>query len=69
LRWEGGTARIHRGDEELSLTEGHSADIPLGTARRLEKPGKILLQLIEVQSGSYLGKNDIGRLEDSYVRS
>ena len=63
-----GTAKIRRGDEEMILTEDHSTYIPLGTAHRLENPGKIPLHLIEVQSGSYLGEDDIIRLEDSYGR-
>ena len=64
-----GTAKIRRGDEEMILTEDQSTYIPLGTAHRLENPGKIPLHLIEVQSGSYLGEDDIIRLEDSYGRS
>ncbi len=64
-----GTARIRRGDEEMMLTEDQSTYIPLGTAHRLENPGKIPLHLIEVQSGSYLGEDDIIRFEDSYGRS
>jgi mannose-1-phosphate guanylyltransferase/mannose-6-phosphate isomerase len=64
-----GTAKIRRGDEELMLTEDQSTYIPLGTAHRLENPGKIPLHLIEVQSGSYLGEDDIVRLDDSYGRS
>jgi mannose-1-phosphate guanylyltransferase / mannose-6-phosphate isomerase len=64
-----GTAKIRRGDEETILTEDQSTYIPLGTAHRLENPGKIPLHLIEVQSGSYLGEDDIVRLEDSYGRS
>ena len=64
-----GTAKIRRGDEEMMLTEDQSTYIPLGTAHRLENPGKIPLHLIEVQSGSYLGEDDIVRLEDSYGRS
>jgi mannose-1-phosphate guanylyltransferase/mannose-6-phosphate isomerase len=64
-----GTARIRRGEEEMILTEDQSIYIPLGTAHRLENPGKIPLHLIEVQSGSYLGEDDIVRLEDSYGRS
>ena len=63
-----GTARIRRGEEETMLTEDQSIYIPLGTAHRLENPGKIPLHLIEVQSGSYLGEDDIVRLEDSYGR-
>jgi mannose-1-phosphate guanylyltransferase/mannose-6-phosphate isomerase len=64
-----GTAKIMRGTEEMILTEDQSTYIPLGTAHRLENPGKIPLHLIEVQSGSYLGEDDIVRLEDSYGRS
>ena len=64
-----GTARIRRGDEEMMLSEDQSTYIPIGTAHRLENPGKIPLHLIEVQSGSYLGEDDIVRLEDSYGRS
>ena len=64
-----GTARIRRGDEEMMLTEDQSTYIPLGTPHRLENPGKIPLHLIEVQSGSYLGEDDIVRFEDSYGRS
>ncbi|HWD56723.1 MAG TPA: cupin domain-containing protein, partial [Stellaceae bacterium] len=63
-----GTARIRRGDDELMLTEDQSTYIPLGTAHRLENPGKIPLHLIEVQSGAYLGEDDIVRFEDSYGR-
>ena len=63
-----GTAKIRRGEEEMILTEDQSTYIPLGTAHRLENPGKIPLHLIEVQSGSYLGEDDIIRLEDSYGR-
>ncbi len=64
-----GTAKIRRGEEEMILTEDQSTYIPLGTAHRLENPGKIPLHLIEVQSGSYLGEDDIIRLDDSYGRS
>jgi mannose-1-phosphate guanylyltransferase/mannose-6-phosphate isomerase len=64
-----GTAKILRGEEEMILTEDQSTYIPLGTAHRLENPGKIPLHLIEVQSGSYLGEDDIVRLEDSYGRT
>jgi mannose-1-phosphate guanylyltransferase / mannose-6-phosphate isomerase len=63
-----GTAKIRRGDEEMMLSEDQSTYIPIGTAHRLENPGKIPLHLIEVQSGSYLGEDDIIRLEDSYGR-
>jgi mannose-1-phosphate guanylyltransferase / mannose-6-phosphate isomerase len=64
-----GTAKIRRGEEEMMLSEDQSTYIPIGTAHRLENPGKIPLHLIEVQSGSYLGEDDIVRLEDSYGRS
>jgi mannose-1-phosphate guanylyltransferase/mannose-6-phosphate isomerase len=64
-----GTAKIRRGDQETMLSEDQSTYIPIGTAHRLENPGKIPLHLIEVQSGSYLGEDDIVRLEDSYGRS
>ena len=63
-----GTAKIRRGDEEIMLTEDQSTYIPLGTAHRLENPGKIPLHLIEVQSGAYLGEDDIVRFEDHYGR-
>ncbi len=64
-----GTAKIVRGNEELVLTEDQSTYIPLGTAHRLENPGKIPLHVIEVQSGSYLGEDDIVRFEDTYGRN
>jgi mannose-1-phosphate guanylyltransferase/mannose-6-phosphate isomerase len=64
-----GTAKIVRGNEEMILTEDQSTYIPLGTAHRLENPGKIPLHVIEVQSGSYLGEDDIVRFEDHYGRS
>jgi mannose-1-phosphate guanylyltransferase/mannose-1-phosphate guanylyltransferase/mannose-6-phosphate isomerase len=64
-----GTAKIVRGNEELILTEDQSTYIPLGTAHRLENPGKIPLHVIEVQSGSYLGEDDIVRFEDHYGRN
>jgi mannose-1-phosphate guanylyltransferase / mannose-6-phosphate isomerase len=63
-----GTARVVRGDETLMLTENQSTYIPLGAQHRLENPGRIPLHLIEVQSGSYLGEDDIVRLEDTYGR-
>ncbi|RUM92847.1 MAG: mannose-1-phosphate guanylyltransferase/mannose-6-phosphate isomerase [Thermodesulfatator sp.] len=63
-----GTARIRKGDESILLTENQSTFIPLGTVHSLENPGKIPLELIEVQSGSYLGEDDIVRLEDVYGR-
>jgi mannose-6-phosphate isomerase-like protein (cupin superfamily) len=63
-----GTARVVRGDEEILLTENQSTYIPLGEKHRLENPGLVPLQLIEVQSGSYLGEDDIVRFEDVYNR-
>ncbi|MBV9860312.1 MAG: mannose-1-phosphate guanylyltransferase/mannose-6-phosphate isomerase [Alphaproteobacteria bacterium] len=64
-----GTAKIVRGTDEMILTEDKSTYISIGTAHRLENPGKIPLHLIEVQSGSYLGEDDIIRFEDTYGRS
>ncbi len=63
-----GTARVTRGDETFLLTENESTYIPLGIKHRLENPGAIPLEIIEVQSGSYLGENDIVRFEDRYNR-
>jgi mannose-1-phosphate guanylyltransferase/mannose-6-phosphate isomerase len=63
-----GTAKVTRGEEELLLTENQSTYIPLGVSHRLENPGRIPLQLIEVQSGAYLGEDDIVRFEDVYNR-
>jgi mannose-1-phosphate guanylyltransferase/mannose-6-phosphate isomerase len=63
-----GTARITKGDEVITITENESTYIPLGTRHRLENPGKIPLELIEVQSGSYLGEDDIERFDDHYGR-
>jgi mannose-1-phosphate guanylyltransferase/mannose-6-phosphate isomerase len=64
-----GTAKITKGSEILLLSENQSTYIPLGVTHRLENPGKIDLELIEVQSGSYLGEDDIVRFEDTYGRS
>jgi mannose-1-phosphate guanylyltransferase/mannose-6-phosphate isomerase len=63
-----GTARVLRGDEEFLLTENQSTYIPVGIPHRLTNPGKIPLEIIEVQSGSYLGEDDIVRFEDVYGR-
>lgn len=63
-----GTARVIRGDEEITISEDQSSYIPIGTVHRLENPGVIPLEIIEVQTGSYLGENDIVRFEDSYGR-
>ena len=64
-----GTAKVVRGNEEIVLYEDQSTYIPLGTPHRLENPGKIPLHVIEVQSGSYLGEDDIVRFEDTYGRN
>ena len=64
-----GTAKVVRGNEEIVLYEDQSTYIPLGTPHRLENPGKIPLHVIEVQSGSYLGEDDIVRFADTYGRS
>jgi mannose-1-phosphate guanylyltransferase/mannose-6-phosphate isomerase len=63
-----GTAKITCGDKIILLTENQSAYIPLGETHRLANPGAIPLEIIEVQSGSYLGEDDIVRFEDSYGR-
>jgi mannose-1-phosphate guanylyltransferase/mannose-6-phosphate isomerase len=63
-----GTARVFRGEEEYFLSENESTYIPIGTKHRLENPGKVPLFLIEVQSGGYLGEDDIVRFEDRYRR-
>lgn len=63
-----GTAKIHKGKESFLLTENQSTYIPLGEIHALENPGKVQLELIEVQSGSYLGEDDIVRFEDLYGR-
>ena len=63
-----GTAEITNGDRVLTLTENQSTYIPLGEVHRLANPGTIPLEIIEVQSGSYLGEDDIVRFEDSYGR-
>ena len=63
-----GTARVTRGEETFILAENESTFIPLGVEHRLENPGKIPLEMIEVQSGSYLGEDDIVRFEDRYGR-
>lgn len=64
-----GTAKVTCNDTEIILTENQSTYIPVGAVHSLENPGKIPLELIEVQSGSYLGEDDIVRLEDRYGRS
>ena len=64
-----GTARVTNGDKEEYLTENQSTYIPLGVVHSLENPGKIPLELIEIQSGGYLGEDDIVRFEDWYGRT
>ncbi|WP_322042774.1 mannose-1-phosphate guanylyltransferase/mannose-6-phosphate isomerase [Paraburkholderia sp. J67] len=63
-----GTARVVNGDKEILLAENQSTYIPLGAMHRLENPGKLPLELIEVQSGAYLGEDDIVRVQDNYGR-
>lgn len=64
-----GTARVTRGEDTFLLTENQSTYIPIGVTHRLENPGQLPLELIEVQSGSYLGEDDIVRFEDKYGRT
>ncbi len=64
-----GTAKVTRDKEEILLSENQSTYIPLGATHRLENPGKLPLHLIEVQSGSYLGEDDIVRFVDDYKRA
>jgi mannose-1-phosphate guanylyltransferase/mannose-6-phosphate isomerase len=64
-----GTARVTRGEESFLLTENESTFIPMFTKHRLENPGKVPLNLIEVQSGAYLGEDDIVRFDDAYGRN
>lgn len=63
-----GTAQIVNGEQTLTLTENQSTFIPLGEKHRLSNPGKVPLEIIEIQSGSYLGEDDIVRLDDQYGR-
>ena len=64
-----GTAEVTNGDKTIVLSENQSTYIPLGQVHRLANPGKVPLEIIEVQSGSYLGEDDIVRFEDTYGRS
>lgn len=64
-----GTAKVTRGDEQFLLSEDQSTYIPVGVKHRLENPGTIPLELVEVQSGPYLGEDDIVRFEDVYNRN
>jgi mannose-1-phosphate guanylyltransferase len=63
-----GTAKVTTGDKTFLLTENQSTFIPIGVVHRLENPGNIPLELIEIQSGSYLGDDDIIRIKDHYGR-
>ncbi len=63
-----GTANVQIADKQVLLTENQSTYIPIGVVHSLENPGRIPLELIEVQSGSYLGEDDIIRFEDRYGR-
>jgi mannose-1-phosphate guanylyltransferase/mannose-1-phosphate guanylyltransferase/mannose-6-phosphate isomerase len=63
-----GTALVTRDEEQVILRENESIYLPLGCMHRLENPGRIPLNLIEVQSGPYLGEDDIIRIEDAYAR-
>ena len=64
-----GTAEVTNGDKVILLAENQSTYIPLGQTHRLANPGKVPLEIIEVQSGSYLGEDDIVRFEDTYGRN
>ena len=64
-----GTANVTNGDDERLLTENQSIYIPIGVTHSLENPGKVNLELIEIQTGSYLGEDDIVRFEDRYGRN
>jgi mannose-1-phosphate guanylyltransferase/mannose-6-phosphate isomerase len=63
-----GTAKVTRGDEVMYLGENQSLYVGVGVLHRLENPGKVPLRIIEVQTGSYLGEDDIVRVEDVYQR-
>ena len=64
-----GTAEVTNGDKVILLSENQSTYIPLGQTHRLANPGRVPLEIIEVQSGAYLGEDDIVRFEDNYGRS
>ena len=63
-----GTARVTRGDEVFLLGENQSTYVPVGVKHRLENVGRVPLEMIEVQCGSYLGEDDIVRFDDNYGR-
>jgi mannose-1-phosphate guanylyltransferase / mannose-6-phosphate isomerase len=64
-----GTAKVTRGEDTFLLAENESTYIPMGQKHRLSNPGKVELEIIEVQSGTYLGEDDIVRFDDSYGRN
>ena len=64
-----GTAEVTRGEETVIVHENESIYLPIGAVHRLVNPGKINLELIEVQTGSYLGEDDIVRIDDVYKRN
>ena len=64
-----GTARVQNGGKTFLLSENESTYVPIGTIHSLENPGKLELELIEIQTGTYLGEDDIVRFEDKYGRS
>ena len=64
-----GTAEVTNGDQVILLSENQSTYIPIGQLHRLANPGKVPLEIIEVQSGGYLGEDDIVRYQDSYGRT
>ena len=63
-----GTARVLVGDKEMIVHENESAYVPKSTLHRLENPGRVALEIIEVQNGEYVGEDDIVRVEDKYER-
>jgi mannose-1-phosphate guanylyltransferase / mannose-6-phosphate isomerase len=64
-----GTAKVTRGEDTFLLAENESTYIPMGQKHRLSNPGKVELEIIEVQSGTYLGEDDIVRFDDHYGRN
>jgi len=64
-----GSAKVTRGEETFLLSENESTCIPIGVVHALENPGKELLEIIEIQSGAYLGEDDIVRFSDVYGRA
>jgi mannose-1-phosphate guanylyltransferase/mannose-6-phosphate isomerase len=63
-----GAAKVTIGDKEIFIHENESAYVPKSTLHRLENPGKVPLEIIEVQNGEYVGEDDIVRIEDHYGR-